>query len=188
MDTYSEVQRALEFAIEEHDKAGCRYGRHPYKVHLIAVLSVAIEFGINDWFILQAIVLHDILEDTNVAPAKLEELFGHGVTSLVEAVTNEEYDDQNNELTTRKEKFVYTYKKINQTEDAIYVKLCDRIANVRSCISVLEDISSNKRNKSLYGMYKKEYGAFRKALYRATNRPILAALWTELDKLMLWEP
>lgn len=190
MDAYlRDIYTSLKFATKRHDEAGCKYGRYPYKVHLLAVLSVAMEFGITDYHVLVAIPLHDTLEDTKTCSHDLEEVFGHAVTALVEAVTNEEIDDQGTPLVGRKEKFVYTYKKIQATPSAILVKLCDRIANVRSCIDALEDIGAHKRNKSFYGMYKKEYGAFRKALYMCDleNIELQTKLWAELDRLMLWE-
>lgn len=155
-----------------------RYGEHSYTKHLDEVFSVAVEFQVRDPAILIATFLHDILEDTDVTETELQRFVETDVIQLVKAVTDPPG------FPNRKTRKAAAYKNIVQTPGATVLKLCDRIANVRSCWRVA---IADKHNKSLLGMYKKEYGAFKKALY---NQPqgVEADLWSELDRLMAWNP
>lgn len=179
-----EILRALEFASARHEQAGNRYGEHPYKFHLLAVLSVAFEFSIADPVILVACPLHDTIEDTPTTREELAVEFGSRVAELVWRVTNETHGPDGVKLAHRKAKQVHTYPKIAASDQARQLKLCDRIANVRACWAIAP---SNRRSKSLLGMYKDEYGAFRKALHgQGTEQEV--KLWAELDWLMAWQP
>lgn len=184
MNEMTTVLYTLNLADRAHSEKNQRYGIYPYKKHLLDVFSIALEFGISNLAILQAILVHDVLEDTDMSFNSLQNHVGTQVADMVWAVTNEDKDDKGNLLKNRKEKFVYTYAKINSIQDSIYVKLCDRIANVRNSITAFDDIGTKKAK--YYSMYKKEYGSFRKNLKQETTCTILNALWAELDRLMLW--
>lgn len=172
------IKRARGFAAEHHGDQ--KYGHKPYLYHLDAVLSVAFEFGITDEDIIIATLLHDVVEDTEVTREQVSERFSNRVGDLVYAVTNE--PGKNRKVRAKK-----TYPKILGIEGAVKLKLADRIANVRSCWLEAQEQDANKRNKSLIGMYKKEYGGFRKALKQDLDS-VESAMWNELDKLLAWEP
>lgn len=171
------IRDARDFSIENHGEQ--RYGFKPYVFHLYAVMSVAFEFGIIDEDILIATMLHDVVEDTDVTRETVQLYFGPRVGDLVYAVSNEPGKN-------RKEKHKKTYLKIVAIPGAIKLKLADRIANVRSCWNEAKEQDASKRNKSLLGMYKKEYGGFRKALRNDPDETELL-MWNELDRLLAWE-
>ena len=178
-----EIQDALQIAGAAHERAGDRYGPDPYTIHLLSVLSVCFEFGLTDRGILVAAPLHDAIEDTDVTKEQVAEQFGKRVADLVDAVSDPPGHPN------RKSRKAAAYPRMKAVGGAVLLKLADRIANVRSCWS---EAKADKRNKSLLGMYKKEYGGFRKALRPAfgIGHPSASeqAMWAELDRLLAWSP
>jgi (p)ppGpp synthase/HD superfamily hydrolase len=144
-------------------RKGQMYGVLPYTHHLASVEGVLREFGEERTEMLVAAWLHDIIEDTDVKARDVEENFGEEVARLVSAVTSEPGPN-------RKTKVALTLPKTREAgNDAVRLKLADRIANVRNGGSSVE-------------MYRKEHDNFRHALYSqgSGNGP----MWEELDFLL----
>jgi len=180
-DLVIDLRRARNLAELAHTDVGQRYGEGPYTVHLDAVRSVAFEFGIVDPAILVATLLHDVIEDTKTTREQIEGIFGTRVADLVDAVTDPPGHPN------RKTRKAASYPRILAVPGATKLKLADRIANVRSCWAVAT--AGAKRSKSLLGMYKREYGGFRKALRPEREiDPVEVAMWNELDRLLAWRP
>jgi len=175
MENNQEITRAAEYAAEAHK--GQQYGDGPYTIHLEQVDLVLVHYGFrSNVAIRQAGLLHDVIEDTDKDKLDIVANFGDVVADLVYAVTNEPGAN-------RKERQLATYPKIRAVENAIIVKLADRLANVQFSLQAAED----KRNKSLFGMYKKEYPGFREALYKKCktfNATPLVQMWARLDDLL----
>lgn len=132
---------ARAFAIKAHGDQ--QYGASPYEIHLGNVISVLMRFNVDlsstyKLNLLIAAWLHDVLEDTEVTKAELEAKFGATVTEIVYTLS----DDQG---ASREERKVNFYKKIAKNEDAIIVKLADRISNVEFSI-----IHGNDRKLEIY--------------------------------------
>lgn len=132
---------AREFAVKAHGDQ--KYGVSPYEIHLGNVISVLMRFNIDlsnpyNLNLLIAAWLHDVLEDTAITKAELEAKFGTIVTEIVYALS----DDQGDSRAERKINF---YKKIAKNEEAIIVKLADRISNVEFSI-----IHGNDRKFEIY--------------------------------------
>ena len=67
------------------------------------------------------------------------------------------------------------YKKIQSLgDDAIAIKLADRIANVSN---------SRAHNSRIYSMYKREQDSFRSALFMDGSRSEVIQMWNHLDSL-----
>lgn len=147
---------AIQFAKEKHK--GQKYGEYDYSHHLDQVLELAKQFT-EDEEILIACYLHDIIEDTSVNYGELRYIFGKRVAEIVYAVTDELGRN-------RKERKQKTYHKIKENSEAVFVKLCDRICNIKASV--------NNQNKLL--MYAKEHQEFVNNLY--TNG-VLSGLWKE---------
>ena len=111
------AQAARAFAIEAHGEQ--RYGKHPYIVHLDAVVEQILRFepGAGQDTI-AAGFLHDVVEDTSVTVEQVMERFGSRVAELVHAVTTEPG-------ATRKERHAATWPKLVETEGAVRLKLAD---------------------------------------------------------------
>lgn len=144
-------------------RKGQLYGVLPYTHHLSDVEEVLREFGEVRVDLLVAAWLHDIVEDTDVKARDVEENFGPEVARLVSAVTSEEGPN-------RKTRNALTYPKIREAGDeAVRLKLADRIANVRNGGSSVE-------------MYRKEHKAFRHALYSQGSGN--GKMWEYLDSIL----
>jgi (p)ppGpp synthase/HD superfamily hydrolase len=92
---------------------------------------------------------HDLIEDTRVSYNDVKSNLGQEAADIIYAVTNEKGKDRKERAN---EKY---YEGIRNTPGAVFVKLCDRIANVQY----------SKMTKSrMFEMYKKENAEFTKAL------------------------
>ncbi len=165
------------FALEKH--SGQLYGHAPYHVHLFDAVHVLRRFF--DWEslsqdIIDAVWLHDTIEDTETTKEEIEEKFGINVANLVHAVTNESGEN-------RKERHLKTYPKIRNTEDAITVKLADRIANIEQAIS--HDRYGRPPQK-IFSMYVREWDGFVSELRDRCDGegPVNSLMWLYLDELM----
>lgn len=149
------IGKAAMFAMASHKDQ--MYGRKPYHVHLCDVAQVLRRFF--DWDELpqefvDAAWLHDVIEDTDVRRWEIEAEFGARIADLVFAVTNEPGPN-------RKERHAKTYPKIRDTENAISIKLADRIANLEQSVS---HDRFGRPPQNLFGMYAKEWDEFQKEL------------------------
>jgi len=165
------IERAKNIAINKHNQpAPCqRYGSQPYSKHLQDVVDIANKY-INYLApqdredVICACWGHDLIEDTEFGPSDLEKLFNVRVADLILRVSNERGWD-------RKERNFKTYPKIWSNDLAIFIKLCDRIANTRN---------SKETGYRMYETYKKEYPVFKYAL---NVRNLYPEMWEELDQL-----
>lgn len=122
----SELIRAVHFAADQHrDQRRKGVEASPYINHPIAVAElIASLSGENDVEILQAAVLHDIVEDTEVEMPEVRERFGDGVAALVAEVT----DDEAESWGGRKEAQVRRAPDLSR--GAKLIRIADKICNV----------------------------------------------------------
>jgi len=159
-----DVNVVRNYAIKKHGDQ--KYGDKPYVYHLDKVYQVTVDHNLSPIIQIGA-YLHDVLEDTDTTCADLKREFGlEDLVSMVYCVTDEPGKN-------RKERKRVTFPKIRSNPNAIALKLCDRIANVRACIE--------SKNKNLFNMYKKEQPEFERQLKKPK---ILEGLWEELDCLL----
>ena len=115
-----------------------------------------------------AVYGHDLIEDTRVSYNDVKGVLGQEAADIIYAVTNEKGK-------TRKERAnAKYYQGIRETPGAVFVKLCDRIANVRY---------GTMTKSRMVEMYAKEQKEFEKALGRYTDYKHLEPMFKELDKL-----
>lgn len=158
--------KASKAAIKAHE--GQMYGNVPYWMHCLEVYMTMTSLGITDPNVLAAGWLHDTLEDTKLTGPEIEKQFGPTVATLVALVTDKSGK-------SRKERHQATYPGIAQNIGACYVKLCDRIANVRNCLET--------GNTKLFNMYYKERDEFEHYLTKKYKKETLFYYWETLDKL-----
>jgi len=127
----AEIARAVEFAIREHGDQTRKSSDVPYLQHLLGVASIAMEFGADEVETVAAI-LHDVIEDTDVEEADLEEDFGPEVAELVMWCSAEAKSDENPVETWRPRKQAYLNHLAVATPSAVLVSLADKIHNARS--------------------------------------------------------
>lgn len=170
-----DIAKARDFAIKHHGDQ--KYGDKPYVYHLDEVASIVDKFtveGFDGPYAMVTAYLHDIVEDTKVSIDDVYHRFGPFVANAVGLVTDE--PGKNRKFRKRA-----TYMKLRDARvsrpwayTALLVKLADRVANVRSCVS--------SKNHSLLKMYRHEHEAFRLAVYR--DVPRWQPLMDELDQLL----
>lgn len=158
------TQSAKQFALHAHRNQ--KYGEHSYSFHLEAVVAVAGDHDLHE-ILVAACWLHDTMEDCGVKKEEIIALFGNEIAEIVFCVTDEPGKN-------RKERKEKTYPKIAANENAVCVKLCDRIANLKH--------SLQNKNTSLLQMYLTEHSAFRDKLFKPGAKT--AALWHLLESLI----
>ena len=151
--------KIIAFAINAHAKTNHTYDGNPYSVHLSMVAMVGVKFihlipQQSRQDVLDALWLHDTLEDCRLTYNDILKISNEKVAELVYAVTNEK---GRNRKERANEKY---YKGICETEFATFIKLCDRIANV---------IYSSKTKSRMFEVYKKENEYFLKSLFEKIN-------------------
>ena len=163
MKRITKLKEAAYFAISKHGNQ--TYDGYPYYYHLEQVVDVLKEFGYTEDLYLISGYLHDVIEDGDASYNDIKKLFGEDVAEIVYAVT----DELGRNRKERKEK---TLPKIFSNQDAIIIKLADRIANMRN---------SKKMKKDLNKMYQKEYETFKFFLHVEGH---CDEMWDELDNIM----
>lgn len=120
------VMRALAFAADRHrDHRRKDSEQTPYVNHLIAVVELLVEQGVEDPVVLAAAALHDTVEDTETSLDELRAGFGEEVAAIVAAVT----DDKSLPKAERKRRQIEQAPSL--TTRARLVKLADKICNLR---------------------------------------------------------
>lgn len=118
------VQRALILATKAHEGQTRRFDGAPYINHPKQVADIVMK-ATNDNEMIAAALCHDTLEDTSVTYEDLKEKFGLRVADLVQELTSDESEIE------RIGKTAYLIQKMNNmSDDALVIKLADRISNV----------------------------------------------------------
>lgn len=134
MDSY---KKALEFATRAHAGQRRKYHDEDYITHPMAVAKI-LELSRCKEPLLSAALLHDTIEDTSTKLEEIETEFGPEIAKLVYELTSDKDEVR------RIGKTEYLTKKLNNmSDDALTIKLADRLHNV----SGLEDEPSNFREK-----------------------------------------
>jgi (p)ppGpp synthase/HD superfamily hydrolase len=146
----------ISFAIEAHHKTNHFYDGKPYSVHLAMVVGFAQKHLDGAYIhensyetIINACWLHDTIEDCRMTYNDIQAIAGEEVADIVYAVSNEKGKNRKERASKK------YYEGINNTAFATYVKLSDRLANVKY---------SSDTNSRMLDVYKKENAEFLKAL------------------------
>jgi glucose-6-phosphate isomerase len=118
----------------QHRKQGGPYLVHPLRV---AILLLE-EFGLRDGNVIAAGVLHDVLEDSQVAITgkDIEMACNRDVAQLVEVVTSPRDSVFPDKLVRNRQK---AEKVLTGPQRAWYIKLADRVDNVRDALALTDD-------------------------------------------------
>ncbi len=127
----SKVELAIVFGARAHIGQVRKYSGLPYIVHPIEVATICAELGglAEDEDALCAAILHDVLEDTDVAKEEIGAMFGAAVLGLVEELT--EVPVEGNRA-FRKEAERIRLGEVSDTAQTI--KVADLISNTRSIV------------------------------------------------------
>ncbi|NCE75509.1 bifunctional (p)ppGpp synthetase/guanosine-3',5'-bis(diphosphate) 3'-pyrophosphohydrolase [Anaerotruncus sp. X29] len=142
------IINAYDLANAAH-KGQCRVSGEPYISHPIAVAMILADLGMDDECI-QAALLHDVVEDTEIPLEQISRQFGSDVALLVNGVTKL---GQISYQTSREERQAENVRKMllamAQDVRVIIIKLADRLHNMRT-IEVMPE--QKRRDKALETM------------------------------------
>ena len=124
------ICRAFNFAYQLHEGQTRKSGE-PYIAHPIAVASLLRSLG-GDSVTIAAGFLHDVVEDTEVTPAEIEDMFGKQVRLLVEGVTKLSKFNFSSTTERQAENFRRMFLAMATDIRVIVVKLADRLHNMRT--------------------------------------------------------
>ena len=121
--------RALHFAVQAHGQQQDKYQEQPYIVHPVKVAQFMIMFE-QRTEVVQAALLHDVVEDTDATILDIKREFGDDVAALVNWVTDQYIDPSAGNRAMRKrwerERF------IRSPAEAQTIKYADLIDNANS--------------------------------------------------------
>ncbi len=142
------IINAYDLANAAH-KGQCRVSGEPYISHPIAVAMILADLGMDDECI-QAALLHDVVEDTEIPLEQISRQFGSDVALLVNGVTKL---GQISYQASREERQAENVRKMllamAQDVRVIIIKLADRLHNMRT-IEVMPE--QKRRDKALETM------------------------------------
>jgi guanosine-3',5'-bis(diphosphate) 3'-pyrophosphohydrolase len=120
---------ALRFAAEKHRTRRRKDpGDTPFINHAIEVAHVLAGIGgITDAEVLQAALLHDVVEDTETTAEEVEQQFGLRVRRIVEEVT------EDRTLRRAARKALLVQQSPHLSAEARQLRIVDMISNLRSC-------------------------------------------------------
>ena len=137
----SKTSEAIQFIVENHGTQKRKNSDISYYYHCFDVTKKALSYNVSLKDISKedfecSCLLHDILEDTTVSYYDLKSKFSENVADLVK------------ELTFSKEtsKFLYMRSFLNKTDQAIVLKVADRVCNI------FDFMQSDKRYASKYAL------------------------------------
>ena len=166
--TEERIYSIIKYAINAHDNVNQTYDNKPYSIHLYAVAAYVTKYkklikGDYDKVFCAAFT-HDLIEDARETYNDVKFNSNHTIAELTYALTNEKgktRDDRANDK---------YYAEMKLVEDAVFLKICDRLANMKYSI----DTQSSMARK-----YAKEYENFKSKIYD----PAYDSMFNELEKM-----
>lgn len=125
----SNIKRAFNLAVEAH-KYQRRKSGEPYIYHPIEVARIAFEeIGLGPTAVICAL-LHDVVEDTDVTLAEINDLFGPKISKIVDGLTK--LDGLYNVDSAQAENFKKVLSTLVEDVRVVLIKMADRLHNMRT--------------------------------------------------------
>ncbi|MDY6321742.1 MAG: bifunctional GTP diphosphokinase/guanosine-3',5'-bis pyrophosphate 3'-pyrophosphohydrolase [Succinivibrio sp.] len=202
------IDRAFVMADQAHSKQR-RASGEPYIIHPIAVASIVAQMHLDAESV-QAALLHDVVEDTELTDKDLQDNFGLAVKNLVEGVTKLDKLAFHNYREAQTENFRKMILAMTQDIRVILIKLADRTHNMRTLGALrpdkrkriaretldifapianrlgISDIKSELEELGLAALYPQRYRVLKAAVSRASNnrREIISGILKQIrDRL-----
>lgn len=177
---------ALQYAAQAHRHQQRKGSGIPYLAHLLAVASLAIEYGADEDQAIAAL-LHDVIEDCGSEHIpQLRSQFGERVLALVEGCTDS-YTFPKPDWHTRKNNYL-AHLALAPTE-LLLISACDKLHNLRSIVqdyqqvgeAIWDRFSGGKIGSLWY--YQSLSALFAQSALPADLKLALAQIWNELQLL-----
>lgn len=141
------IERAYQMAEEAHGEQKRRSGE-PYIIHPLAVAKILVELGMDTESVAAAL-LHDVVEDTDVALAAIKKSFGNDIAVLVGGVTKLGKIPYSSKEEQQSENLRKMLLAMAQDIRVVIIKLADRLHNARTFQYLAEE---KRRYKALETM------------------------------------
>ncbi|MBP7185143.1 MAG: bifunctional (p)ppGpp synthetase/guanosine-3',5'-bis(diphosphate) 3'-pyrophosphohydrolase, partial [Saprospiraceae bacterium] len=128
-DDRTQIRLAYELAVDAHSKQRRKSGE-PYILHPIEVARICTEeIGLGPTAVICAL-LHDVVEDTDITLAEINEKFGLRVATIVDGLTKLDgvYDSDNPQA----ENFKKVLSTLVDDVRVVLIKMADRLHNMRT--------------------------------------------------------
>jgi len=142
------LEHAFQFARHAHRKQNRKSGE-PYITHPLEVARiVSNEIGL-DLPATIAAFLHDVVEDTEYTLEDIQREFGDEVAYIIDNLTKitEIYDEK---VTLQRANFIRLFETIPIDLRVIFIKIADRLHNLRTMGSMKEETRRKKVSETLY--------------------------------------
>ncbi|WP_298427416.1 phosphohydrolase [uncultured Kordia sp.] len=148
-------EKARVYASEKHRDANHMYDQYPYEFHLQMVVNAANQFLYlipeeAQQNVLAGCWVHDVIEDARETYNDVKKALNEDIAELAYALTNDKGKTRSERAGDK------YYEGIRNTPYAIFIKLCDRIANVTH---------SKNTSSRMLAVYRKENPAFVEKLH-----------------------
>jgi GTP diphosphokinase / guanosine-3',5'-bis(diphosphate) 3'-diphosphatase len=124
------LNRAYVYAMKAHGHQ-VRQSGDPYFSHPLEVAAILTDLRLDDATIATAL-LHDVIEDTDVTRAEIDEKFGEEIGALVEGLTKIKKLDLITKKAEQAENFRKLLVAISSDIRVLLIKLADRLHNMRT--------------------------------------------------------
>ena len=169
------MKEKIDWIFYNHEITNHKYDDYlPYRFHLEMVAGVGRKFKHlveeivwND--VELALIGHDLIEDTRLTYNDVKNVLGVKSADLIYALTNEKGKNREERANTK------YYEGIRAEKYGVFVKLCDRIANVQY---------SKMTQSRMFDMYCKENPKFEKMLGRYTENQYLEIMFKYLEDIL----
>ena len=124
------LNQAYVFSMKAHGDQKRKNG-DPYFTHPLAVAAILTELKADPQTVATAL-LHDVVEDTEVTVAEIEDLFGPDIAKMVDGVTKISQRELSSVEMKQAENFRKFIIAVSQDVRVLLVKLADRLHNMRT--------------------------------------------------------
>ena len=134
------IKSAYDYATKKHKNQKPRKTGEPYIMHPLRVAYLVASWGFEADTICAAL-LHDTLEDTDATYDELVTLFGKKVADMVDAVTAIDNEIKDKTDLTKEEIDELSDRRLKEkmSEKALFIKVADRIDNLRTISPFTEE-------------------------------------------------
>ncbi|MBT8141128.1 MAG: bifunctional (p)ppGpp synthetase/guanosine-3',5'-bis(diphosphate) 3'-pyrophosphohydrolase [Gammaproteobacteria bacterium] len=136
-DEIKQIQKAFTFGFKAHDGQKRKSGV-PYISHPVAVASILADMEFDHQTLIAAI-LHDTIEDTEVAREDVALEFGESVAALVDGVSKLDQLEFRSREEAQAESFRKLMLAMSNDVRVILIKLADRLHNMRTLGSLPQE-------------------------------------------------
>ncbi len=143
------IEMALDIALKAHQGMYRKSGA-PFVLHPIAVATiVSKEFKLGTLSIVCAL-LHDVLEDTDFSQHAIKQTFGEQAMNILHDLTRITFIENINANHNAYEDFLRTYVKVAKDIRVLFIKLADRLHNIRTLSSMSLEKQKKVAMETLY--------------------------------------